>query len=360
MTNKKNVTFVLPSLGAGGAERVMSYVSQNIDKSKFNTTLVITGFEHETYFKIDGIRVMYLNKRRVLKAIPKLFFYLKNERCDVIISAISHLNIVMGLFSILFRKKKFIGREVNVLSVLEKHSNNSKKSLKLPNMLRFSYSKLDKIICQSKDMANDLINNYNISANQIIVINNPITNDFKVKKTPQRSQKHIIQLITVGRLAKQKGHLRILESLKNLKIPFHYTIIGDGPEKENVYQQIKEYNLESQITHIPFTDKVPEYLCRSDIFLQGSYVEGFPNALLESSASGTPVIAYKALGGINEIIEHGINGYIVEDTEDFTQKINLIVNSLQDWKPENISKSVYDKFNKELIIKKYETLLLNV
>ena len=85
---------------------------------------------------------------------------------------------------------------------------------------------------------------------------------------------------------------------------------------------VNKLDLSSKITHVPFTDKVPEYLKESDIFLQGSFVEGFPNALLESCAVGTPVIAFNALGGIDEIIQDGVNGFMVDNIDDL--RIELI------------------------------------
>ena len=83
INHKINITFVLPTLHAGGAERVMSYIAQNIDKSNFNVTLVIVGFEKESKYEIKGINLVFLNKARVLKAIPNLFLYLRNSKPDI-------------------------------------------------------------------------------------------------------------------------------------------------------------------------------------------------------------------------------------------------------------------------------------
>lgn len=358
VNTKKKVCFVLPSLGAGGAERVISYVAQNVDASKFEAELVIIGFEKDSQFNIEGIDLHYLNKPRVLASVPKLYAHLRHNRPDIVLSAIGHLNTIMALLSPFFRKTKFIGREVNVLSVLKNYSHTPKKRwINFPNYIKLCYPLLDKIICQSNDMANDLIKNFNIDPLKIQVINNPITGDFNLKKPGDFSKGHVFKLITVGRLAKQKGHLRILEALKLLDLPFHYTIIGNGPEKDSIFAKLEELGLSQQVTHVPHTNKVSDFLCESDLFVQGSYVEGFPNALLESCAVGTPVVAYRALGGIDEIIEDGVNGYIAEDIEDFAHKITLVLSSLQQWAPKTVSKSVYEKYGSTVIMSKYNSLL---
>ena len=53
----------------------------------------------------------------------------------------------------------------------------------------------------------------------------------------------------------------------------------------------------------------------ADLFLLGSYYEGFPNALLEAGALGIPAIAFNVAGGIAEIIREGENGLLVDDND---------------------------------------------
>jgi glycosyltransferase involved in cell wall biosynthesis len=161
-------------------------------------------------------------------------------------------------------------------------------------------------------------------------------------------------------LAKQKGHIRILKALREIKFPFNYTIIGDGPEKHNIFSYINNFHLHEYVTHIPFTKDVQNYLSNSDVFLQGSYVEGFPNALIESCAVGTPVVAYKAPGGIDEIIINGKNGFIAADHNDFVEKINLLANRINELSPSKVRNVVYSKYDSSKIIKEYEDLFIEI
>nr|WP_321244152.1 glycosyltransferase [uncultured Psychroserpens sp.] len=352
---KINITFALPSLAAGGAERVMSFVAQNLDQSKFNVTLLITEFEKNAAYDIKGIPVIYLNKDRVLKAIPALFKYVIKNKPDIVISAIGHLNTVMAYATIFSKRTKFISREVNILSALKDFALKKNTIGSYFSDRRFNYS--DKIICQSNDMKEDIQKYNDIDEQKLVVINNPITDAFQCEKTEKTNKK--LHFITVARLKEQKGHKRVIDALSKIEFPFHYTIVGDGPEHDNVFAQLEKYNLMSQVTHIENTNEVPKYLTESDVYLQGSFIEGFPNAVIESSAMGTPILAFNAPGGINEIIESNINGHIVEDESEFIQKLNEYHNDYP-FKPKDVSHSVTKKYSKAIIVKRYEAVFLDV
>jgi glycosyltransferase involved in cell wall biosynthesis len=350
---KKKILFILPNLSAGGAERVFSFLAQNINSEKYERTLLIAGYKEDSEFTINNINIEFLEKKRVLEAIPKIFMFLLKHKPDVVLSSIGHLNTAMGLMAPFFPKAKFIIREASVISTMDKVSK-TKKSIsgKLLSMLsRFSYKFVHKVICQSNDMAEDFLKIYRIPNQRITIINNPITNSFPLKKIQEPSDK-IIKFITVGRLSKEKGHIRILKMVSKLKFQFHYTIIGKGPLKEDIFATIDKYNLNEKITYIPFTKEVTKYMSLNDFFLQGSYVEGFPNTVLESCYVGTPVIAFNVPGGTKEIIDHGINGYLVETEEDYLYYLNNKLGLL----PKDVRNSVEIKFNKQKIISQYEAL----
>ena len=350
--SKIKILFILPSLSAGGAERVISFVSQNIDKTKFHPVLLVAGYEEDSVYDVSNVEVKFLNKHRILTALPSIINYIKTFKPQIVMSSIAHVNSAMGLISPLFRNTKFIGREATVLGQRKNEAKARPKSIfrSLPN----GFKKLDAIICQSQDMAEDMVENFEIPEQKIHVINNPISDLPPVKENNKPSETK--RFITVGRLTEVKGHLRLLEMLSKLKTPFTYTIIGDGGLKETIFNKAKELNIFDKIEHIPFTKKVNDFITKHDLFLQGSYVEGFPNALLESCVVGTPVLAFNAPGGTKEIIENGVNGYMVENETEYLEKLN----SDFDMNPNTIRDSVYKKFNKEIILQQYEDLFQNI
>tara|TARA_E500000318_G_scaffold112049_1_gene133641 strand:+ start:14897 stop:15970 length:1074 start_codon:yes stop_codon:yes gene_type:complete len=346
----KKLYFVLPSLRAGGAERVISYLASNLNKSEFDVTLIIVGKEKDAAYNVKDIPVFFLNKDRVLEGAFPLLKIIARSRPDIVMSSIGHLNVLLGCFSILFPKTKFVGREASVISVFNKYSN--KKSLfNKKSLYRFGYKRMDIIVCQSRDMFLDFKKTYGMSDDQMVVIPNPAPDNMKLS-IAKNDFPSPLRLITIGRLSPEKGHLRILESLAKVEFDFEYTIIGSGAEEERIKNKINELNLTGQINFISFTNKINEELIEHDYFLQGSYVEGFPNALIESCVSGTPVLAFNAPGGTKEIIENGVNGFIVENENDFVAQLNRMVNLK--WDPEVIRESVYKKFKSKIVLDKYE------
>lgn len=350
---KIKISIVLANLEAGGAERVLSYVAQELDSNRFEATLVIIGHEQDAAYDIKGIDVVFFNKSRVQAGVIDLFQYIRKNKPNVVVSAVGHLNTVTAYMSWFFPRIKFVGREVNVLSVLAKYASGKTGGKLYGFFARHRFNRFDKIICQSKDMLNDLNNSYNIKQDKLVVINNPVTSDFELKSRTDVSQP--IRFITVARLVKQKGHARLIEVLGKVNFPFHYTIIGDGIEKDAIFKRIKELGFTECVTNIPFTKEVAKYLKESDLYLQGSFVEGFPNAIIESCMVGTPVLAFDAPGGINEIIYEGINGHVVPDEAAYIEKLNTI-NESYNFIPEKVSETISSRYSKEIIIKKYEQL----
>lgn len=336
------VIFVIPSLGAGGAERVFAFVSQHLNPDKFSTELLVMGKSEQTIYSVDKIPVIYLGKNRVLHAIPSLFQFLRNKKPHIVLSSVGHLNMVAGIMATLCPSIRFIIRPTSIESK-ETGGWLAKKC----------FSQVHSVICQSEDMANNFEKLYEISTEKITVIGNPVTTIEDINTTEDINQTR--KFITVGRLNQIKGHSRILKVLAQLNKNFHYTIIGDGPERDNLLAQIDDLQLNAKITHIHYTDKVNDYLVQSDLFLQGSYSEGFPNAVLESCAMGTPALAFDVPGGTKEIIEHGTNGFLVANEEEYL----AILTADHHWKRSDIRHSVLSKFDPEIVLDKYERLLVS-
>ncbi|PCJ92306.1 MAG: glycosyl transferase [Flavobacteriaceae bacterium] len=350
MNKKPKILFAIPTLGAGGAQRIVSFLAQNIDSENFEKHLLVVGKSSEAAFDIDHKQTTFLNKSRLLFGIPAVIIYVIKYKPKIVFSSLD-LNLVFGLIAPFFPKCKFIIREASVVSEIGKFS----KSNRLHTILaKIAYKNANTIVCQSKDMADDFIKLFSIKPDKVVIINNPITKIFPLKNTLKENLVH--KFITIGRLSNEKGHARLLEILANFKHPFHYTIIGSGSEEKNIQSKISKLGMTKKISHIPFTNKIGQELSKHHIFLQGSYVEGFPNAVLESLVVGTPVIAFECPGGTKEIIEEGINGFTANTMKDFLIKLEQMI--AMDWDPKAINLSVTKKFNKHKILSEYEQLFI--
>lgn len=357
LTQRNKICFLLPDLSRGGAQRIMSFLAQNLDKDVFDCTLVVVNPKSETDFKLENVKIKYLNKSRLLHATLPLFKFLKKEKFNIVIGSIGHINLILSFYSLFFKKTKFIGREASLDTIIQKYNKTNRRFL-FGNFTNDYRNRLDAIICQSEDMALDSVKAYNLDKHKVFTVNNPLTievpNDLKNKSSNSPKK-----LITVGRLSEEKGHKRILNVLSQLNFNWHYSIVGSGIEKDNIEKQIKSLNLIDKVSLIPHVNNVTEILPDFDLFLQGSFVEGFPNATMESCGVGTPVVAFKAPGGTREIIQHNVNGYLANDENDFLKFIKIALTE-KDWDRKTVSNSITNKFNSKLILSQYETIFLSL
>ena len=333
----------------------MSFLAQNIDPTVFNAHLMITGSKKDQKYEVTNIPITFLNKSRVQKAVPAMISYFIKHKPKIVISAVGHLNTVIGLLAIVFPGIIFVARATTIpgFSMATEEKTDRKTRL----LYNVAFRALDSIICQSNDMKAALVAGNPHLLSKIVVINNPVTSKFKLKQ-PSRNKKGAFRFVTIGRLTERKGHQRILEVLAQLDVPFHYTIIGSGDYRDKIIEIIDALDLRDKITLVPFTDNINDYLAQNDIFLQGSFVEGFPNALLESCATGTPAVVYDAPGGINEIIIPGLNGFMAKDPEDFLEKLKVAIH--QEWDPKAIRDSVCSRYSEEKILATYKSFFLDL
>lgn len=353
---RTKVLFILPSLQAGGAERVISFVAKHLNSNKYAVKLVVLGHKKDSKYDIDGLDVVFIGKDRLSKSIWSVLRIILRFKPEIVLGTIVHVNIMLGFLAFFFRRIKFIGREASVVSNMLVFSRINLKKHKI--LVSVFYPNLSAIICQSGDILLDLSNNFGINSKLLRIINNPITRTTPLKLETRNSR--IKHFLTIGRLSREKGHQRILASLAQIKnYEFHYIIIGDGPEKDNLIQFIEENNMKQHVTMLDYSSDVFSFIDKSDFYLQGSYVEGFPNALLESISSGVPAMVYNSPGGTRDIIIQGVNGIIVETQEEFTEML-IRIPELKLSPRRLIQETVSAKFSADKIIADFDLLFNDI
>ncbi|MBM3436524.1 MAG: glycosyltransferase family 4 protein [Bacteroidetes bacterium] len=122
-------------------------------------------------------------------------------------------------------------------------------------------------------------------------------------------QSGILIFTSVANLVPYKDYFTIfkaLEQLKNKGYQFYYLIIGEGPDRSAIENDIREKDLEKNVVLLGRRHDVKEILSISDVFIHSSRGEGCSNAIIEAMASALPVVATDT-GGTNEIVQsdHG-------------------------------------------------------
>ena len=126
-----------------------------------------------------------------------------------------------------------------------------------------------------------------------------------------------LKFMSAGALQGRKGFDLLIQavSLSKSKLPagVEFHIYGDGPERENLTELIKYHDLESVIFLKGIRDGLEHIYCQYDIFILPSRLEGFPLVMINSLACGLPCIAFDCPTGPGQIIESGVNGYLIDN-----------------------------------------------
>ena len=350
---KIKLLIVVPTLECGGLERNVSIICNSLDTSKYDVTLAVLNNAYQ-FFQITNPDVTLIDMH-IIHVRDSLFGILKltkKIKPDIILSTANHLNLFFAIFKWLFPKCiKIIARESSIVSINTQRSWN-------PTfyhwLLRRFYKKIDLVICQSKYMQNDLVSNYNFKIGKTRIIYNAVMVP-EIKIDPH-CPAAFARLVTVARLSKEKGLPRLIKAVSLLKNPYRFIIIGEGEMRNTLQELINERGLQQQVFLAGSRDKPFTEVPHPDLFLMGSYYEGFPNAMLEATAAGIPVVAFNAPGGIAELIVNYENGILVEgnDEQAFAEAIQKALDFKFD--KSKIQESALKRFNVDVIMGEWDRL----
>lgn len=134
----------------------------------------------------------------------------------------------------------------------------------------------------------------------------------------------VINVVSVGRLEGEKGHINLLRAVKNIpNIKVH--LIGDGNQKVALQNYASKHNIKVKFYGtITDREKLFSILESSDLFIIPSLTEGMPRALLEAMTIGLPCLGSN-VGGIPEVLQSN-DLYDANDLQELYKKISLIIN----------------------------------
>lgn len=123
---------------------------------------------------------------------------------------------------------------------------------------------------------------------------------------------------TVGMCRPEKNQEVLLTTLRRLRVTgldAHLVIAGDGPMRSFLERRARELEVSHRVSFVGAVEDVRPVLAALDIFVLPSIaVESFSNAALEAMSMGRPVIL-SDIGGAREMIQEGVEGYVVNPTE---------------------------------------------
>lgn len=348
MNKQIRICLAIPSLQAGGMERVMSEIAWDFAKRKnVEIHLIMFGKNREIFYDIPDNIVIHKpvfkfdDKYRTLSTIRTIFF-IRKEIKKIDPDKILSFGEIWNSFVLL----SLLGTKYDTF--VSDRCRPDKSFGKLHDYLRkILYNKAKGVIAQTakaKEIYSKQFHNDNI-----IVIGNPIR-DIK----PQDIERENI-VISVGRLIDTKNFdqlINIFSKIENKN--WKLIIIGGNALKQNnsvkLQQQINDLNLNEKIFLAGTQKDVESYLLKSKIFAFTSSSEGFPNVIGEAMSAGLPVIAYDCIAGPSDMIKDENNGFLIPlfDQELFINKLNYLINN---------EKIITEMGNnaRDFIIKKFST-----
>lgn len=314
----KNLAIITPTLANGGAERIISTLSQStILKEQYSLKIITFDNSSKDYlFECDVIdlRERFSKELNAIKPIRflnyiKIINKIKNEmQFDIVLSFMENMGIVNAITK---KNETAIHAVSSYLSGQFDYSKSIKKNLYVylfRLLIRIFFNKLDGILTISKESKVDLIENFKILKKKIIVSYNPY--DIKmINKMSEKDQiqkdSNIIRIVNMGSLIDVKAQWNILRAFQILveeNNQLELLFIGRGENEQYLKNMTNKYHLNAKVKFIGYDTNPFKYLKNSDIYIMSSVREGLPNALIEAMVCGLPVIATDCSSGPREIL----------------------------------------------------------
>jgi len=150
----------------------------------------------------------------------------------------------------------------------------------------------------------------------------------------------------------------LIPIIKNLKNT-HLTILGEGPEYNNLINMVKNLDLESKVDFKGYIENPNGFVAAADYFILPSRWEGLPNAALEALVLGTPVISFREVEGLADIISHVDNNnlYLCKNEYEMEEMLKYLPSRL-DYKNIILRENLLSKFNTPFQYSKKISILL--
>ncbi|MCI5208691.1 MAG: glycosyltransferase [Candidatus Electrothrix sp. ATG2] len=316
------VIHVVTSLDFGGVERHMEIIGHMLAHAQFRVLFVGIGHGGATEKRLRdlGAHVICLGKKPKIPSLGALYALLKlfwRERPVVVHTHGAEANFHGLLAARAIHIPVRIGEEIGIPS----HSKRAQR------IFRYVYSTAHRVIGVSQAVTDWLVENEEVRREKAVRLFNPVQlPDLRVRK---KQKENIFRVGFVGRLEPVKNPKVLLDVLKillNKGVPAELWLIGDGTERAAIESRIDELELQEKVLLFGYRNKPSTSLCRCNVYIQPSLSEGFGLAVVEAMGCSLPVVA-TATGGIPEIVQDGITGWIVEKPD----TVSLVDALLKAW-----------------------------
>lgn len=300
----KTICLIGAGLAGGGQERALTNLANQFAEMGHHVT-ILSLFKTEIFWELNPkIEIIFPELDRkahhrliyALKLLPYIRKQVKKLKPDTILSFGEWFNSYVILATRFLKFPLYITNRMGPLLNLGLLINNA-------NSLLYRYA--DGIIAQTS--ISKTIIEKNTHNRNVVVIPNAVKPIDVLAKTENKN------IVTVGRLSKEKGHTILLKAFAKVKdTEWKLHIIGDGIERENLENEATMLGISKRVVFHGYQQNFSSILGNCEIFVLPSFYEGFPNALIEAMSIPLACISSNCVAGPSDIIEHGKNGLLVE------------------------------------------------
>ncbi len=322
------ILFMIPNLGQGGAEKVLINLVNNLDRERYDIT-VLTLFDEgvNRQFLGDHVRYRSVFKRtfpgnsKMLSLFPATLLHrlFIREQYDVEISYLEGITarVIAG-----GKKRNRPHRTICWIHSTPRNIKVASCAFRSTKEAQMCYESFDQIVGVSQSVSENFQQIFHLKQAPSVLYNT-----VESKKILELSQEPVSdsvfatndkKIITAGSLKQVKGFdrlLRIHQRLRKHGIPVHTYLLGIGPDETALKAQAKMLGIEDSVTFLGYHTNPYKYVANCDLFVCSSHAEGFSTATTEALIVGTPVCTTE-VSGAYEMLGDNEYGIVTANDED--------------------------------------------
>lgn len=309
--------FIVPDLRTGGAERHVTTLAPKMDPARFEPSVVCIGEEGELFggLRRAGIKATALNlggKRNAFRALQHLVSIMRSDRPDVVVMRGYNAEMLGRIAAII------TGVQHSVLWVHSAISIQPRSWIR-DRVDRFLLRWTSRYFGVAEAQRSYLVQGLHCPDHMVRIIHNGV----ELALFGARTDRSILAELgiaagnpVVGILASlrlEKDHETLLRAARIVldDIPtVNFLIVGDGPIRTDLQALCAELRIAENVHFAGTRGDISRVLGALDVFTLSSVTECFPMSVLEAMACARPVVCTD-VGGINEVVEDGVSGYLV-------------------------------------------------
>ena len=318
------ILFFMDNITAGGAEKVLRTLVNNMDQSKFDITVQTLEDVDPTQYLAPGIRYKAINRCktplgrklfhywvRLCAELKWLYpLYIKDDYdIEAAYLECGPTKIIAGSTNKKAKKLAWVHCDLKKREELARQA----------DTLKQYYQAYDRVICVSETVKESYLSLFGDKPGAEVIYNVNDGADILRKADEFSVEKPTVPtFLSVGRLSYEKGNDRLIGACKLLKDKghaFHLWLVGDGPERDALMKQVTDSGLEDRVSFWGYQSNPYPYMCAADVIVTPSRYEGFSTVVTEAMILGKPVVTTPC-SGMDELLGDNEFGLITEDSVD--------------------------------------------